>query len=63
MGRDDPLVPPVNGRILARRLPNATLETVDCGHLFMLTQAERIADRVEAFIHGDTMQEDARAVG
>lgn len=63
MGRDDPLVPPVNGRILARRLPNATLETVDCGHLFMLTQAERIADRVEAFIHGEAVQEDAKAVG
>lgn len=54
MGRDDPLVPPVNGEILARRLPNAQLEMVDCGHMFVLTQAERIADRVEAFLHDHT---------
>lgn len=52
MGEDDPLVPPVNGKILASRLPNATLETVPCGHMFVLTKAEIVADRVEAFIHG-----------
>jgi len=51
MGNDDPLVPPVNGKILASRLPNATLEYVDCGHMFMLTQAEQVADRIETFIH------------
>lgn len=51
MGKRDPLVPVVNGRILASRLPNATLEIVDCGHMFVLTQAESVADRVEAFIH------------
>ncbi|MDJ0858806.1 MAG: poly(3-hydroxyalkanoate) depolymerase [Dinoroseobacter sp.] len=52
-GKDDPIVPPLNGRILAKRLPNATLEDVDCGHMFVLTQAEAIADRVEAFLHED----------
>ncbi len=51
MGEDDPLVPPVNGRIMAGRLPNATLEMVPCGHMFVLTQAELIADRVEEFLH------------
>ncbi|WP_152563331.1 poly(3-hydroxyalkanoate) depolymerase [Ruegeria halocynthiae] len=55
MGEDDPLVPPVNGRILASRLPNATLEMVSCGHMFVLTQAEQIADRIEEFIHEDAM--------
>jgi poly(3-hydroxyalkanoate) depolymerase len=55
MGEDDPLVPPVNGRILAKRLPNATLENVPCGHMFVLTQAEVVADRVEAFIHEESM--------
>lgn len=53
-GQDDPIVPPLNGRILARRLPNATLEEVACGHMFVLTQAEAIADRVEDFLHEDT---------
>lgn len=55
MGEDDPLVPPINGRILASRLPNATLEMVKCGHMFVLTQAEAVADRVEAFIHDEAM--------
>lgn len=54
MGEDDPLVPPVNGQILAKRLPNATLEMVDCGHMFVLTQAEQIADRIERFLHHNT---------
>jgi len=55
MGDHDPLVPPVNGRILAGRMPNATLEMVDCGHMFVLTQAETVADRVEMFIHEEAM--------
>ncbi len=61
-GTDDPIVPPVNGRILAKRLPNATLEEVDCGHMFVLTQAEAIADRIEAFLHEDQRRSD-RAEG
>lgn len=51
MGDDDPLVPSINGRILASRLPDATLEYVQCGHLFMLTQAEFVAERIETFLH------------
>ena len=53
MGDHDPIVPAVNGKIMASRLPNATLELVDCGHMFILTQAEMVADRVELFIHDD----------
>lgn len=55
MGEDDPLVPPVNGRLLQKRLPNANLELVPCGHMFVLTQAEQVADRVEQFIHEEAM--------
>jgi poly(3-hydroxyalkanoate) depolymerase len=50
MGADDPIVPPINGRILALRLPDATVETVDCGHLFMLTRPRETAARVERFL-------------
>ncbi|MDP5217665.1 alpha/beta fold hydrolase [Ruegeria sp. 2205SS24-7] len=57
MGKQDPVVPPVNGKILASRLPNATLELVDCGHMFVLTQAEAIADRVELFTHEKALAE------
>ena len=50
MGADDPIVPPVNGRIVASRLRRATLETVDCGHLFVLTRPGETARRVECFM-------------
>ena len=50
MGRDDPIVPPVNGRILAAGLRRATVETIDCGHLFVLTRPREIARRVERFL-------------
>jgi poly(3-hydroxyalkanoate) depolymerase len=50
MGSDDPIVPPINGRIVAARLRRATLESVACGHLFMLTRPGETARRVERFI-------------
>ncbi|WP_213959894.1 alpha/beta fold hydrolase [Variovorax sp. dw_954] len=50
MGSDDPIVAPVNGRIIVSRLPRATMETLDCGHLFMLTRPVEIARRVERFM-------------
>ena len=50
MGRDDPLVPPVNGRILARLIPNARLQMIDDGHLFMVTRSVEVAAIVEAFL-------------
>lgn len=34
MGRDDPLVPLANGRILARLIRNAGHEIIDDGHFF-----------------------------
>jgi poly(3-hydroxyoctanoate) depolymerase len=50
MGRDDPIVPVVNGRILASRLPNARLEVVGSGHLFILTHPEEAARTIEQFM-------------
>jgi poly(3-hydroxyoctanoate) depolymerase len=52
-GDDDPIVPLVNGKILARLLPNATLHVVrGGGHLFLLEQAEESAAAVRAFLDG-----------
>lgn len=51
MGDDDPIVPAVNGKILARRLPDARLVTMPCGHLFILTSPKETAALVEGFIH------------
>ncbi|WP_170783412.1 alpha/beta fold hydrolase [Ruegeria lacuscaerulensis] len=50
MGEDDPIVPVVNGRILANRLAHGKLEVLPCGHLFMVTMPEQTAQRVEQFI-------------
>src|SRR5258708_10199351 len=50
MGRDDPLVPPINGRILARLIPNARLQMIDDGHLFMVTRPVETAAIIEAFL-------------
>jgi poly(3-hydroxyalkanoate) depolymerase len=50
VGRDDPIVPPINGRIVAWGLRDATVESVDCGHLFVLTRPGETAARVERFI-------------
>ena len=53
MGRDDPLVPVVNGHILARLIPNARLEVIDDGHLFIVTQPLETARRIERFLEGE----------
>jgi poly(3-hydroxyalkanoate) depolymerase len=52
MGRDDPLVPVVNGRILASLIPNSRLEIVDDGHLFIVTRPDETAERIEKFLAG-----------
>jgi poly(3-hydroxyalkanoate) depolymerase len=53
-GDDDPIVPLVNGRILARRIPDARLHVVrGGGHLFLLERPAETADLVAAFLHGE----------
>ena len=52
-GDDDPIVPLVNAKILASRIPNARLRVVDCGHLFLLTRAKVLAPEIEAFLSFD----------
>jgi poly(3-hydroxyalkanoate) depolymerase len=50
MGRDDPLVPPINGHILAGLIPNAELRMIDDGHLFIVTRPVETAALIEAFL-------------
>ena len=53
-GDDDPIVPLVNGRILARCIPNARLHVVrGGGHLFLLEQPARIAAVIADYPKGD----------
>ena len=51
-GTDDPLVPVINARILARFIPNAELVTLDDGHLFLITSAPSCAKIVSQFLDG-----------
>lgn len=65
-GDDDPIVPLVNGRILARCIPRARLHVVrGGGHLFLLERPARIAAVVAAFLEteegGDFLQQERRA--
>jgi poly(3-hydroxyalkanoate) depolymerase len=58
MGRDDPLVPPVNGHILAGLIPNAELRMIDDGHLFIVTRPAETAALIEAFLVDASKQVD-----
>jgi len=49
-GTDDPIVPVANGRILASLIPRARLVTIDDGHLFLVTSAEKSAEIVSEFL-------------
>ncbi len=54
-GKDDPIVPPVNAKIMARLIPNATLHIVNGGHLVLLTEKEQMALLVHQFLRkGET---------
>ena len=53
-GDDDPIVPKINGCILARVIPNARLEIIrGGGHLFLLERPTEIAALVADFLTTD----------
>jgi poly(3-hydroxyalkanoate) depolymerase len=49
-GSDDPIIPLVNARIMARFIPRATLHVYDDGHLGLVTQAHELAPVVADFL-------------
>ena len=50
-GDDDPIVPALNGRLLARLIPDARLRLVEGGgHLFLLERPAEMADLVTHFL-------------
>jgi poly(3-hydroxyoctanoate) depolymerase len=49
-GSDDPIVPPINAKIMARLIPNARLHLFDDGHLGLLTSAGELAPVVRQFL-------------
>ncbi len=62
MGSDDPLVPPINGHILAGLIPNAELRLIDDGHLFLVTRPAETAALIEAFLADEGRQEQPSAL-
>jgi len=57
-GDDDPLIPLINMRMLAWRIPNSQLHVLDDGHLFLITRAETVAPIIMKFLQ----EERQRAV-
>ena len=49
-GADDPLVPLANAYLMQWLIPDARIEILDCGHLFLVTRAEESARIVESFL-------------
>ncbi len=49
-GRDDPIVPLANARLLRLLIKRSRLEIYDDGHLFMISSAEAVSQTVEAFL-------------
>ena len=49
-GTDDPLIPVANAKLLAHLIPNARLELVDDGHLFIVTSPKETAVMVNDFL-------------
>ncbi len=50
MGDDDPIIPAVNARIMARLLPDARLHLYRGGHIALITEADRLAPVIEDFL-------------
>ena len=51
-GDDDPIIPVVNARIMARLLPDARLHLYRGGHIALITEADRLAPVIEDFLDG-----------
>ena len=49
-GRDDPIVPAMNARLMKALISNARIEMLDCGHLFLVTRPQQTARIVDDFL-------------
>ena len=49
-GDDDPIIPAVNPRLMARLIPDAQLHLYRGGHLALVSEADQLAPVVEHFL-------------
>ena len=52
-GDDDPLIPLVNAKMIARLIPRARLHVYSGGHLGVLTESDELAPIIEGFLSED----------
>ena len=49
-GRDDPLVPMANAKLMRLLIPHSELKVFDCGHLFLVTRSAASAHAITEFL-------------
>ncbi|MGY1721559.1 poly(3-hydroxyalkanoate) depolymerase [Blastococcus sp. SYSU DS0533] len=49
-GDDDPIIPVVNARVMARLIPRAQLHVYRGGHIALVTEADELAPVIESFL-------------
>jgi poly(3-hydroxyoctanoate) depolymerase len=49
-GRNDPLVPLANAKLMHLLIPHSELQMFDCGHMFLMTSAEASACAISEFL-------------
>ena len=59
MGTEDPIVPVVNGRLLAKLIPNARLVTIADGHLYLVTSTQECAPIISSFLESPWVSDSA----
>jgi poly(3-hydroxyoctanoate) depolymerase len=59
-GSQDRITPAVNGRMLARLIPNARLEVIEGGHLFLLLNPEQSLPLIRGFLQPPTPRRRTR---
>lgn len=52
-GDDDPLVPSINGQIMHRLMPKSELHIYEGGHVTLITEADELAPKIDAFLDAD----------
>jgi poly(3-hydroxyalkanoate) depolymerase len=51
-GDDDPIIPVINARVMARLIPDARLHLYKGGHIALITEAGELAPVIEEFLDG-----------
>ena len=51
VGDDDPIIPIVNARMMARLIPDARLHVYSGGHIALITEADELAPVIEGFLN------------